>query len=95
MNCPEHIRGPELQLSKSRSAELFSQHSVSVPAHLNVYEFRLSTPTWGTLPATSLSGEEAPYANGSMHKCLWWMYHYGSEIFLFNRTSLSQNRTQK
>ena len=62
MNCPKHIRGPIFQLSKSRSAELCSQHSVSVPAPLNANELRLSTPTWGALPASHSQGEEAPYA---------------------------------
>ena len=66
MYCPKHIHGPELQLCKSRSTELYSEHSVSVPAPLNANELRLSTPTWGTLPATDSQGEEAPYANGSM-----------------------------
>ena len=60
MYYPKHIRGPELQLSKSCSAALYSQHSVSVPAPLNVNELRLSAPTWGALPATSLSGRGSP-----------------------------------
>ena len=60
MYCPKHIRGPEFQLSKSRSAELYSEQSVSVPAPLNTNELRLSTPTWGALPAMSLSGRGSP-----------------------------------
>ena len=56
MYCPKPIRGPEFQLSKSCSTELFPEQSVSVFALLNANELRLSTPTWGALPATSLSG---------------------------------------
>ena len=55
MQCPKPIRGPEFQLSKSRSTELYSEQSVSVPAPLNANELHLSTPTWRALPATSLS----------------------------------------
>ena len=66
MYCPKHIRGPAFQLSKSRSAELCSQHSVSVPAPLNANELRLSAPTWGALPAMSFSGRGGPLCNGSM-----------------------------
>ena len=51
MYYPKHIRGPAFQLSESRSAELYSEHSVSVPAPLNANEFGLSTPIWGALPA--------------------------------------------
>ena len=47
---PKHIRGPAFQLSKSRFAELYSEHFVSVPAPLNANELCLSTPTWGALP---------------------------------------------
>ena len=47
---------PEFQLSKSRSTELYSEHSVSVPLPLNANELCLSTPIWRALPATSLSG---------------------------------------
>ena len=60
MYCPKHIPGPAFQLSKSRSAELYSEHSVSVPAPLNANELHLSTPTWGALPAMSLSGRWSP-----------------------------------
>ena len=60
MHCPKPIRGPEFQLSKSRSTELYSEQSVSVPAPLNANELRLSTPTWRALPATSLSGRGCP-----------------------------------
>ena len=60
MHCPKFICGPELQLSKSRSTELYSEQSVSVPAPLNANELRLSTPTWRALPATSLSGRGSP-----------------------------------
>ena len=45
MHCPKPIRGPEFQLSKSRSTELYSEQSVSVPAPLNANELRLSMPT--------------------------------------------------
>ena len=54
MYCPKHICGPAFQLSKSRSAELYSEHSVSVPAPLNANELHLSMPTWGALPAVTL-----------------------------------------
>ena len=47
MYCPKHICGPAFQLSKSRSAELYSEHYVSVPAPLNANDLCLSTPTWG------------------------------------------------
>ena len=60
MYCPKHICGPEFQLSKSRFAELYSERSVSVPAPLNANELRLSTPTWGALPAASFSGRGSP-----------------------------------
>ena len=43
MHCPKHIHGPELQLSKSCSAELCSEHSVSVPAPLNANGYVVST----------------------------------------------------
>ena len=49
MHWPKPICGPELQLSKSRSTELYSDQSVSVPAPLNANELRLSTPTWRAL----------------------------------------------
>ena len=42
MYCPKPIQGPEFQLSKSRSSELYWEQAVSVPAHLNVNELRLS-----------------------------------------------------
>ena len=45
MHCPKLIRGPELQLSKSCSTELYSEQSVSVPAPLNANELHLSMPT--------------------------------------------------
>ena len=62
----KHIPGPAFQLSKNHSAELYSEHSVSVPAPSNANELHLSTPTWEALPSTSLSGRGSPYANGSM-----------------------------
>ena len=60
MQYPMPMHGPEFQLSKSRSTELYSEQSVSVPAPLNANELCLSTPTWGALPATSLSGRGFP-----------------------------------
>ena len=54
------MRGPEFQMSRSRSTELYSEQSVSVPAALNANEFCLSTPTWRALPAMSLSGRGCP-----------------------------------
>ena len=60
MLCPKPICGSEFQLSKSRSTELYSEQSVSVPAPLNANELRLSPPTWRALPATSLSGRGSP-----------------------------------
>ena len=60
MHCPKPIPGPEFQLSKSRSTELYSEQSVSVPAPLNANKLCLSTPTWRALPATSLSGRRFP-----------------------------------
>ena len=54
MYSPKPIRGPEIQLSKSRST--------SVPATLNANEFHLSKPA---LPATRPSHrEDAAYASG-------------------------------
>ena len=41
MHYPKPIHGPESQLSKSRSTELYSEQSVSVPAPLNANELRL------------------------------------------------------
>ena len=38
MHCPKHIHGPEFQLSKSRSSELYWEQTVSVPAPLNANE---------------------------------------------------------
>ena len=62
--APKPIRGPEFQLSKSRSSELYWDQAVSVPAPLNVNELRLSAPA---LPATRPSqGEDAIYTSGSM-----------------------------
>ena len=60
------MRGPEFQLSKSRSTELYSEQSVSVPAPLNANELRLSTPTWRALPASHCQGGEAPFVSSSM-----------------------------
>ena len=60
MHCPKPISGPEFQLSKNRSTELYSEQSVSVPAPLNANELHLSTPTWRALPALSLSGRGSP-----------------------------------
>ena len=60
MHCPKSVPGPEFQLSKSRSTELYSKQSVSVPAPLNANKLRLSTPTWRALPATSLSERGCP-----------------------------------
>ena len=66
MHCPKPIRGPEFQLSKSRSTELYSEQSVSVPAPLNANELRLLTPTWRALPASHSQGEDAPCVSSSM-----------------------------
>ena len=67
MHCPKPIRGPEFQLSKSRSTELYSEQSVSVPAPLNANELHLSTPTWRALPATCpFQGKDAACASGSI-----------------------------
>ena len=60
MHCPKPMRGPEFQLSRSGSADLHSEQSVSVPAPLNANELRLSKLTWRALPATSLSGSGSP-----------------------------------
>ena len=38
MHCPKPICGPEIQLSKSRSSELYWEQAVSVPAPLNANE---------------------------------------------------------
>ena len=62
MHFPKPICGPEFQLSKSRSTELYWEQAVSVPAPLNDNELHLSTPTWRALPATRPSqGEDASY----------------------------------
>ena len=50
--------GPEFQLSKSHSTELYSEQAVSV--HANANELCLLTPTWRALPAMSLSGRGFP-----------------------------------
>ena len=64
MHCPKPICGPESQLSKSRSSELYWEQAVSVPAPLNANELHLSTPA---LPATCPSQEEdTALASGSM-----------------------------
>ena len=64
MYCPKRIRGPEFQLSKIHSSELYWEQAVSVPAPLNAYELHLSTPA---LPATHPSqGDDAAYASSSM-----------------------------
>ena len=49
MHRPKPICCPEIQLSKSRSSELYWEQAVSVPAPLNANELCLSTPA---LPAT-------------------------------------------
>ena len=65
MYCSKLNRGPEFQLSKSRSSEHYWEQAVSIPAPLNANELRLSTPA---LPATRPSQwEDAAYASGSMH----------------------------
>ena len=65
MYYPKHIHGPAFQLSKSPSAELYSEHSVSVPAPLKANE--LHQRLFGEPCLLHYSqGEEAPYANGSM-----------------------------
>ena len=65
MYCPKPIRGPEFQLSESRSIELYWEQAVTVHAFLKANELRLSTPA---LPATHPSqGEDATYASISMH----------------------------
>ena len=66
MHCPKPMRGPDFQLSKSRSTEFYSDQSVSVPAPLNANELRLSTPTWRALPASHFLGEYSPCVSGSM-----------------------------
>ena len=67
MYCPKPIWGPDHQLSKSCSTELYWERAVSVPAPLNADELRLLTPTWRALPATCHSQEDdASYASGSM-----------------------------
>ena len=64
MHCPKPICGPEFQLSKSRSSELYWEQAVSVPAPLNANELHLPMPA---LPATRPSQEEdAACASGSM-----------------------------
>ena len=64
MYCPKPIRGPEFQLSKSRSTELYWAQAVSVPAPLNANELCLSTPA---LPDTHPSqGDDATYASSSI-----------------------------
>ena len=60
MHCPKPICGPEFQLSKSRSTELYQEQSGSVPAPSNANELCLSMPTWRALPVTSLSGRGCP-----------------------------------
>ena len=45
MHCPIPIRGPEFQLCKSHSTELYEKQAVSVPAPLNANELHLSTPS--------------------------------------------------
>ena len=54
MHCPKPICGPEFQLSKSRSTELYSEQSVSVPAPLNANEQCLSMPPWRELSLQTL-----------------------------------------
>ena len=77
MHFPKPIHGPEFQLSKSCSSELYWKQAVPVPEPLNANELRLSTPA---LPATCPSqGEDAAYASGSML----------SEMLSFNHTSLT------
>ena len=64
MYCPKPICGPEFQLSKSRSTEIYWEQAVPVPAPLNANELCLSTPA---LPATRPSqGDDAAYASSSM-----------------------------
>ena len=55
MHCPQPIRGPEFQLSKTRSSELYWEQAVSVPEPLNANELHLSMPT---LPAKHPSQRE-------------------------------------
>ena len=65
MHCSKPIHGPEFQLSKSRSSELYWEQAVFVHATLNANELHLSTPV---LPATCpCQGEDAAYFRGSMH----------------------------
>ena len=62
MHCSKPICGPEFQLSKIRSSEVYWEQAVSVPAPLNANELRLSMPA---LPATRRSqGDDA--ASSSM-----------------------------
>ena len=51
MYCPKPLHGSELQLSKSRSSELYWEQAVSVRAPLNANEWE---------------GEDVGYAGGSM-----------------------------
>ena len=69
MSYPKPIHGPEFQLSRSCSTELYSDQAVSEPAPLNANELRLSMPTWRSLPATSPSGRGCHLACGSGSMC--------------------------
>ena len=42
MHCPKPICGPEFQMSKRRSSQLYWEQAVYVPAPLNANEFHLS-----------------------------------------------------
>ena len=86
MHRPKPIRGPETQLSKSRSGELYWEQAVSVPAPLNANELHLSKPTC--------------LLHVPLRKTmLGWMHIYVSlwlaEMLSFNHTCLTQNWTQK
>ena len=78
MHCPKPICGPEFQLSKSRSTELYSEQSVSVPAPLNANELRLSRPTCEPCLLVTLRKTMPLTLVVACTDGLWWMYCYGS-----------------
>ena len=93
MHCPKPIRGPEFQLSKSRSSELCWEQAVSVPAPLNANELRLSMPALllhCSLRERMLLTLAVAYVN-VYGGCILWL----AEMLSFNHTSLTQNWTPK
>ena len=64
MHYPKPMHGPEFQLSKSHSTDLYSEQFVSVPAPLNANELCLSTLLGE--PASHSQGEDSPCVSSSI-----------------------------